>query len=130
MQLSGALLYVKDLERMKKFYGEMLGETATNQNSKETWAVFEQDGVEFALHAIPTAIAESIEYGSPEKPREETPVKLVFSVKDVEGEREKLESMGGRALRRPWQRPGEACDAVDPEGNIFQLRQAGVEKPD
>lgn len=49
------------------------------------------------------------------------PVKLIFEVKDVESERARLESLGTRILRRPWQQPGMACDAVDPEGNVFQL---------
>jgi len=52
-------------------------------------------------------------------------VKLIFEVKDVEGERERLESLGVQTLRRPWQQRGEACDAIDPEGNIFQLCSSG-----
>jgi predicted enzyme related to lactoylglutathione lyase len=53
--------------------------------------------------------------------REYEAVKLIFEVKDVEAERERLESLGLRTIRRPWQKPGEACDAVDPEGNVFQI---------
>jgi len=48
-------------------------------------------------------------------------VKLIFEVTDVESERARLESLGIQVLRRPWQKPGETCDAVDPEGNIFQI---------
>jgi hypothetical protein len=48
-------------------------------------------------------------------------VKLILEVKDVEGERERLESLGVQTLRRPWQQSGEACDPVDPAGNICRF---------
>jgi predicted enzyme related to lactoylglutathione lyase len=126
MQLRSAILYVKDLERMKRFYGEMLGTMPTNQLWTESWATFETGGARFSLHAIPSEIAKNIEIGSPPTPREEEPVKLIFEVKDVESERTRLESLGIQILRRPWQRPGEACDAVDPEGNVFQICRSGA----
>jgi predicted enzyme related to lactoylglutathione lyase len=127
MQLRGAMLYARDLERMKRFYGDMLGIEATNQNLENTWAIFDTGDVRFALHAIPAGIADHIEITSPPVPREQEPVKLIFEVKDVEGERERLESLGIQTLRRPWQQSGEACDAVDPEGNIFQLCSSGTD---
>ena len=72
-------------------------------------------------------IAEKIEIESPPVPRESEPVKLIFEVRDVEGERERLQSLGIRTLRRPWQQHGEACDAINPEGNIFQLGSSGAD---
>jgi len=125
MQLRSAILYVKDLERMKRFYGEMLGASPTNQGWTDRWATFETGGACFSLHAIPAEIANRIEIESPPVPREEHSVKLIFETKDVELERARLESLGIQVLRRPWQKPGEACDAVDPEGNIFQIRGPG-----
>lgn len=124
MQLRSAMLFVKDLERMKRFYCDMLGVEPTDQNSTNVWAAFDIGPVRFALHAIPAELAQKIEIASPPVPRETEPVKLIFEVKDVEGERERLESLGIRTMRRPWQQPGEACDAIDPEGNIFQFCQA------
>jgi predicted enzyme related to lactoylglutathione lyase len=121
MQLRSAILYVKDLERMKRFYGEMLGTGTSNQRWTDAWATFETGGACFSLHAIPAEIAQQIEIQSPPVPREEQPVKLVFEVTDVELQRARLESLGIQILRRPWQKPGEACDAVDPEGNVFQI---------
>ena len=115
------MLYVKDLERMKRFYAGILGVEPTNQSWTNVWATFDGGGIRFELHAIPADIAENIEIASPPAHRENQPVKLTFEVKDVEGERERLESLGVQTLRRPWQQPGEACDAVDPEGNIFQI---------
>lgn len=127
MQLRSAILYVKDLERMKRFYGEMLGANSGDQNWTDTWATFETGSARFSLHAVPAEIAKSIEIESPPTPREEDPVKLIFEVKDVESERARLESLGIQILRRSWQKPGEACDAVDPEGNVFQICSPGTD---
>jgi catechol-2,3-dioxygenase len=81
MRLHSALLYVKHLERMKRFYSEMLGFKPTNQDSTDVWATFETGSALFALHAIPDEIAKSIEIESPPLPREEDPVKLIFEVR-------------------------------------------------
>ena len=126
MQLCRAILYVKDLERMKRFYGEMLGVHPSTQGWSDSWATFQTGGIRFSLHAIPAEIGKSIEIESPPIPREEIPVKLVFEVMDVELERARLESLGIHTLRRPWQKLGEACDAVDPEGNVFQICSPAV----
>jgi len=127
MQLRSAILYVKDLERMKRFYGEMLGAMPTNELWTDAWATFETGGARFFLHAIPAEIAKNIEIASPPTPREEHPVKLIFEVKDVESECARLEYLGIQLVRRPWQKPGEACDAVDPEGNVFQICSSGTD---
>ena len=127
MQLRSAILYVKDLKRMKVFYSEMLGTNPTNQNWADAWATFETGAAHFSLHAIPAEIAKSIVIDSPPTPREQHAVKLIFEVKDVESERARLESLGAKLLRRPWQKPGEACDAIDPEGNVFQICSSDVD---
>ena len=127
MQLRGAILYVKDLERMKQFYGDMLGVEPTNQSWADVWTAFDSGGARFCLHAIPVALAMNIEIATPPVMREDEVVKLIFEVKDVEAERERLESLGIQTIRRPWQKPGEACDAVDPEGNVFQICSSGLD---
>ena len=121
MQLRSTILYVKDLERMKRFYGAMLGSNPTNRDGTDVWATFETGGARFSLHAIPAEIAKRIVIESPPTPREQHAVKLSFEVKDVESELARLDSLGVQTLRRPWQNPGEACDAVDPEGNVFRI---------
>ena len=64
------MLYVRDLERMKRFYGDMLGIDTTNQNLTNAWATFDTGDVRFALHAIPAVIAENIEIAGSPVPRE------------------------------------------------------------
>jgi predicted enzyme related to lactoylglutathione lyase len=106
MQRRSAMLYVKDLQRMKQFYSDMLGVQPTNQAWTDVWAAFDTRGARFALHAIPAEIAKHIEIVSPPAPREKSAVKLIFEVKDVESERVRLESLGIETIRRPWQQPG------------------------
>ena len=112
---------------MKRFYSEMLGANPTNRDWTDVWATFETGGTRFSLHAIPAEIAKSIVIESPPTPREQDAVKLSFEVKDVESERARLESLGVQMLPRPWQKPGKACDAVDPEGNVFQICSPGAD---
>jgi predicted enzyme related to lactoylglutathione lyase len=121
MQLRRAILYVKDLDRMKRFYSEMLHTNPTHSDWTDSWATFDTGSARFSLHAIPAEIAKSIVIASPPIAREEQSLKLSFEVNDVESERARLESLGAQILRRPWQKSGEACDAVDPEGNVFQI---------
>jgi extradiol dioxygenase family protein len=116
------MLYVKDLELMRGFYADLLG--VQPAHSTDAWVSFDAGGTRFALHAIPADIAVNIEIADPPTPRETVPVKLIFEVKDVEAARRRLESLGIQTLRRSWQRAGEACDLVDPEGNIVQMCSA------
>jgi len=106
---------------MKHFYSEMLGTNPINRDWTDVWATFETEGARFSLHAISAEIAKNIQIESPPTIREQHPLKLSFEVKDVESVRARLESLGVQMLRRPWQKPGEACDGVDPEGNVFQI---------
>ena len=124
MRLACAMIYVKDLPRMKEFYQQMLGAQPVNTEWKDSWALFDTGGSRFALHAIPAEVAQNIEISSPPKPRETSPVKLIFAVDDVPAERNRLKAMGIAMLQRPWQNAAEECEGVDPEGNIFQISSA------
>jgi extradiol dioxygenase family protein len=118
MRLSAAMVYVKDLPRMRAFYGEMLGVKPINETWTDSWTEFDAGGVRFALHAIPAEIASQIEITSPPRARGQNPVKLIFEVEDVEAERARLELLGVTMVQRPW----GAWDGIDPEGNVFGIR--------
>ncbi len=57
MRLYRAMIYVKDLPRMREFYSEMLGVKPVNEKSVDEWAEFDTGSTRFALHAIPADIA-------------------------------------------------------------------------
>jgi len=117
MTLSGAMLFVKDLERMTAFYTDVLGLKAVAATRLDTWVEFESAGSRFALHAIPAGTAAGITIDSPPVPREQSAMKLTFTVADVDGTLARIKAMGLPLLQRPW---GE-IEATDPEGNVFAL---------
>jgi predicted enzyme related to lactoylglutathione lyase len=121
MTLECSTLYVKDFDRMREFYAKMLQAQPVNAEWTDTWALFAVGGTGFALHAIPGEHAGKIDLASPATKREQSPVKLIFAVEDLPAERARLEAMGIMILQRSWQEPGESCDCMDPEGNIFQV---------
>ena len=122
MRFGCALLYVKDFPRMRAFYSDLFESKAVNTEWTDTWARFDVGRASFALHAIPSDVADQIQV-SP-VPREKNPVKLIFQVDSVAAERLRLESLNITILQRAWQDSSESFEAVDPEGNIFQISPA------
>jgi len=115
------MIYVKDIDRMAAFYRDTLGLKAIEETRMENWVEFEAGATRFALHAVPSDIADQIEISSPPRPREKNPIKLSFEVDDVASERQRLESLGVVIVQRPW----GSNDGVDPEGNIFGIYSVG-----
>lgn len=105
---------------MRSLYEQLLGSQPINAEWADSWALFEAGGTQFALHAIPAAIAESIVIDSPPEAREDSPVKLIFRVEDAEAEQKRLEGLGFTILSRPWQ-GAEEFDCLDLEGNVLQF---------
>ena len=126
MRLACAVIYVRDFTRMRDLYRQILGVEPVDTQPRDTWALFDTGGTRLALHAIPAEIAQNIDVASPPKARESGPVKLIFAVDNVPAERRRLEAMGMTTLQRPWQGVDEACEVVDPEGNIFQISSVSL----
>jgi catechol 2,3-dioxygenase-like lactoylglutathione lyase family enzyme len=120
MRFHGAMLFVKDLQRMTAFYRDVLGLQPVEDTRLDNWLEFAGDGVRFALHAVPTQIAAGMTIDSPPRAREQSVTKLTFAVRDVDATLGKVEALGLPLLKRPW---GE-IEAVDPEGNVFAVIRA------
>lgn len=116
------MLFVKDLDRMAAFYSDVLGLRPNEDTRLDDWIEFGDGASRFSLHAIPAAIAAGIPIESPPRVREQSAAKLTFEVRDVETTLTKIEAMGLPLLRRPW----GGTEAVDPEGNVFALRNPTV----
>lgn len=117
-ELERAVLFVKDLARMKAFYVRALGCEPIEEEASEGWAPLRAGAVVLALHQIPAGIAERIEVSSPACAREESPTRLVFRVDDLDAARAHLAANGAVMLeKKPW----GSCDGLDPEGNVFQV---------
>jgi catechol 2,3-dioxygenase-like lactoylglutathione lyase family enzyme len=117
MRFYGAMLFVKDFERMTAFYRDVLGLEPVEDTRLDNWVEFRGEGVRFALHAIPSAIADGITIESPPRARDQSAAKLTFAVRDVDSTLGQVEALGLPLLKRPW---GEV-EAVDPEGNVFAV---------
>lgn len=115
-----AILYVEDVERTGGFYETCLGlrrvELGQGYRRLET-AGFTLWLVRGEHNAGPDPSTTS-----PASRRSQVPVKLCFTVQDLEHVRAAVAGAGGRLDERVWTFGGyHRCDAVDPEGNIVQV---------
>jgi predicted enzyme related to lactoylglutathione lyase len=119
---AGAVVYAKEMPRLARFYSRVLRMRELHTDAE--YVVLQSSDFQLVIHAIPADIASTFEITSPPEPREETAVKLFFTVPSIEGVRSVVSELGGIVHGKPW--AGEdfiACNAVDPEGNVFQLRE-------
>jgi catechol-2,3-dioxygenase len=106
MELARVILFTGQMDKMSKFYGEVLGlELVTNEKG---WREFAAGGATIALHSGPSS------------PGRKGP-KIVFRTANVAAQREKLAARGAKFGKV---RQGDVyclCDGMDPDGNPIQL---------
>jgi len=123
--LTAAVLYAKDLQLLVQFYSTVAG--LDIQSVQKGFAILGREPSQLVIVQIPQRIADSIDISTPPERREDTPIKLVFSVEDIASLRIRAAERGGamNPVEREWEFEGaRVCDGHDPEGNVFQLRQA------
>jgi predicted enzyme related to lactoylglutathione lyase len=119
--LSRLILYVHDVEALKRFYQTHFGLDVCEEIEAE-WVVMKVGAVELALHRVGAPYRER----HPERQRL-TNTKIVLSVESGLVElRDKLIAAGVvmRELKRYEGFSQLMCDGEDPEGNVFQLSQS------
>jgi predicted enzyme related to lactoylglutathione lyase len=117
----GLVLFVRDVRRVTSFYMNVAAMTLAHEDADH--AVLRLDGFEFVVHAI---------RGEPEptgavQPREDSYMKVILPVASIAEARAVAAAHGGvvQPAAREWEARGfRACDGHDPEGNIFQVREA------
>lgn len=123
-QKAGAVLFAKDIERVAKFYAEVVPMRIAL--SQRDLIVLESAQSQLVVHPIPETIARSIEITDPPARRTDVAVKLIFPVSSLAATRAKAPAFGG-ALNPPGKefaaRGFRACDGHDPEGNVVQFRE-------
>lgn len=121
---AAAVVYAKHIATLARFYEDLLGLPAVLHAADHV--VLANTSFELVLLAMPAAIAAQIHIAAPPVVREDTPVKLCFAVPSLAAARARAHALGGW-LKPPaaeWRWRGVAvCDGVDPEGNVFQLRE-------
>ncbi len=103
------------------FYRDLLD--ARQVHADAEYAVLQSADIQIVVHAIPAHIADLVQISTPPEIREQTAIKLFFTVPDITAANEVIARHGGIVQRQSWRGTGfVAFNGVDPEGNVFQLR--------
>jgi predicted enzyme related to lactoylglutathione lyase len=120
---AGLFVYAKDAERLATFYASVAG--MVRLHATDELIVLESADIQLLVHRIPAAIAAGIAITSPPQRREDTALKFFFTVPSIEAAKATATRLGGDVSGERWNGPGfVVCNACDPEGNIFQVREA------
>ena len=119
---AGALIYALDLEHLAIFYATILDMRRLVGDDEHV--VLANADFQLIVHAIPPAYAEGIVIQSPPEPREDTAIKLFFTVPSLASAADGMQQLGGRLFDGEWEGPGfRVRNGCDPEGNVLQLRE-------
>ncbi len=121
MNLSMIILFVKDIDKIKKFYTERF-QLGLVEETPGQWVVLQAGSCQVGLHQIPPAYLET----TGNEANCESNTKLVFDLdEDIAALRERLlkQHVQVKDIQSFDNYPFLLCDGEDPEGNVFQLRQ-------
>jgi hypothetical protein len=89
--------------------------------------VLESEDIQLLVHQIPKHIAAENIIQVPPLRRENTALKFFFTVPSLVFARNEAARLGGEVFTENWQGPGfVVCNAMDPEGNVFQVRESAA----
>ena len=119
---AGLFIYAKDLERVARFYEAVAGMRRLRDDAE--LVVLQNADIQLLVHLIPPQFSKDVVVSTPPKRREQTALKFFLTVPSIAGARELAAHLGGEVLSESWQGPGfNVCNAMDPEGNVFQVRE-------
>ncbi len=121
---AGVIVYAKDIHRLARFYAAVADLEVMHE--VDDHIVLESEVVEVVIVALPAAVAQRIVIKSPPDKREATAFKIAFAVASLAEAREAARANEGEVYPagKEWSFQGlRVCDGVDPEGNVFQLRE-------
>jgi predicted enzyme related to lactoylglutathione lyase len=124
---ASSVIYVIDLPTVGAFYEQCFG--LVTVDNEDSYRVLESEAWLLTLVRAPSRITATIEITDPPRRRTDAPVKLVFAVRSIAETRARAAELGGQVdpLDTQWEFRGSLrCDAIDPEGNVIQLRQFGA----
>lgn len=119
---AGALLYASHPPRVARFYDNLLGMKPLAASPQRI--VLESPDFQLIIHALPPEVAPTVTVPNPVQPRQ-TALRLFFTVPSIAAARTLARQLGGDIAEQEFAGPGfVVCNAMDPEGNIFQVREA------
>ncbi|HEY4303527.1 MAG TPA: pentapeptide repeat-containing protein [Gemmatimonadaceae bacterium] len=122
---ASAVVYVKDMARMQRFYESVAG--CSVEQTAEDYVVLQSATGRLVLVRVPGPIASTIEITDPPRRRSENSVKLILAVASIAFARDAAPLFGGELLPsdREWEFDRTlVCDGFDPEGNVVQFQQS------
>ena len=127
LPLPSVVVFVADVARLTAFYRVAAGMSVVSGD--ETHSVLEVEQFQLVIHGLrgEPRVTPGPE-GTP-RVRQDTYIKVCLPVESLAEARGRIAEMGGRlySAEREWEARGfRACDGFDPEGNVFQLREAAV----
>lgn len=117
-------MFAKNKARVSAFYQQTLGLVA--EESEPSHDLLRGNGYEVVVHSIPRKYAAGIKIAKPVEPRENTPIKPTFVVRDLDAVRTAATRTGGhlKPFEGAWRFRGcVVLDGWDPEGNVVQFKQ-------
>ena len=119
---AGVLIYAKDFQSLASFYERVLGMQRLHED--EHIIVLESAALQLVIHALPAEIAARVKIGTPPQRRADVALKFFITVPAIAEAESAAQALGGQVFDERWQGPGfAACNAMDKEGNVFQLRE-------
>lgn len=118
--LPAGVIFVDDIALVADFYRAVVG--LQTVHAGEGHIVLAGAGFQLTIHSLPDQVS-ARRYPT----REDGYIKLCFPVADIARARAAAASHGGEiwTADQEWTARGfRACDGRDPEGNVFQVRQA------
>ena len=122
---AGVLIYAKDFQSLAGFYERVLGMRRLHEDAHVI--VLESAALQLVIHALPAEIAARVKIGTPPQRRADVALKFFVTVPAIAEAESAAQALGGQVFDERWQGPGfAACNAMDREGNVFQLRETLV----
>jgi predicted enzyme related to lactoylglutathione lyase len=120
---AGVFVYASDLPRLAAFYAAVLG--LRQVHATDEMAILASPDLQLLVHRIPAHIAAGIHIASPPVRREDCAIKFFATVPSLADAGATAASLGGTLFDERWQGPDfVVCNAMDPEGNVFQVRES------
>lgn len=119
--LNTIILYVRDVENLKRFYTETFGFTVIEEQEK-VWVLLNAGQAQLGLHQIGEPYMAQLNLNL----KNDNNIKLVFETdQDLNQIRAELinRQVSMREIKTFDGYSYWLCDGEDPEGNVFQLKQ-------
>ena len=119
---AGLFIYARNLAALAGFYEKLLG--LARVRSTDELVILSSADLQIVVHALPDHVAGEADTSLPPVLRDMAAFKFFYTVPSLAQAQAMAGSLGGQVLPEQWRGPNFIVrNAVDPEGNIFQLRE-------